>query len=188
MLAVTREILLVKLLTLPTLIDSYQRNEVNFAAQTNIWLKELEQSLAQLRNPLTSLVANQRARIVSALDGYSEAALSQGRISRRKAVNITASLALAEVEKVLTSRIGDIDAKFDGWREKLAQFVSVASGTVPIPLPPTEPHQSWLKQIWLSWKDIPETKAMYTYLNTAMDNGDRLYLLGELLENQLNGG
>jgi hypothetical protein len=187
MLAATREILLDKLLTLPEMIDAYQRNEIGFASRSAAWLQELEQSLMQLRSPLASTVANQRARIVSALDGYSEALAGHERISRRKAVNITASLALDEAEKVLTSRIAEIDQKFDGWREKLAQFVSVASGSVPIPLPPTEPRSVWLKQTWLSWQTVNETRAMYTYLNTAMTRSDRLYLLAELLDNQLNG-
>jgi len=187
MLAATREILLAKLLTLPELIDAYHRNDVDFAARANRWLQELEQSLMQLRSPLASTVANQRARIVSAMDGYSDALVGNERISRRKAVNITASLALGEAEKALAARIGAIDQKFDGWREKLAQFVSVASGSVPVPLPPTDPRVLWLKEIWLSWQTVHETRAMYTYLNTAMATGDRLYLLGELLDNQLNG-
>jgi hypothetical protein len=187
MLFSTREILLDKLLKLPTLIDAYQRNDVDFVAQANSWLLELERSLSQLRNPLTSLVASQRSRIISAQEGYREAPLSSGRISRRRAINITTSLALGEVESALVGLIKEIDDKFDLWREKLAQFISVASTSVPIPLPPTDPLQGWLKQIWSSWQTIDETRAMYNYLNTAMAPNDRFQLLRELLENHLNG-
>jgi hypothetical protein len=187
MLAATREIILDKLLKLPPLIDAYQRNEVSFVEQANHWLKDVEQALSQLRSPLTSLVANQRGRIVSAADGYRNVELCQERISKRRAVNITASLALSAVEKALVERVQDIDAKFDTWREKMAQFVSVASVSIPIPLPPTDPYYAWLKGIWCAWKTIDETRAMFNYLNTAMNSTDRLHLLGELITNQLNG-
>jgi hypothetical protein len=187
MLFATREILLEKLLKLPALIDAYQRNDVGFVERSNHWLQELEQSLNQLRNPLTSKVANERGRVISALEGYRDPALNGGRVSRRKAVNVTTSLALSEVETVLVAQIQDIDGKFDLWREKLAQFISVASGMVPIPLPPTDPRQDWLKQIWANWKTIEETRAMFNYLNTVMSPSDRLQLLGELLDNHLNG-
>lgn len=187
MLFATREILLEKLLKLPTLIDAYQRNDVDFVGQANSWLLELERSLSQLRNPLTSLVASQRSRIISVQDGYRESSLSGGKISRRRVVNITTSLALGDVETALVRLIKEIDDKFDLWREKLAQFISVASTSVPIPLPPTDPRQDWLKQIWSSWRAIDETRAMYNYLNTVMAPSDRFQLLSELLDNHLNG-
>jgi hypothetical protein len=108
-------------------------------------------------------------------------------MSKRRAVNITALLALSDVEKVLIERIKDIDVKLDTWREKMAQFVSVASVSIPIPLPPTDPHHLWLKGIWASWKTIDETRAMFNYLNTAMTSADRIHLLDEMIINQLNG-
>ena len=187
MLVATREILLEKLLQLPALIDAYQRNDADFVQQVNSWFQELERALSQLRSPLASLVANQRGRIISALDGYREPALANGKMSRRKAANITTSLALSEVETALVKLLQDIDEKFDLWREKMAQYISVASAVIPIPLPPTEPRQNWLKDIWTSWKALDETRAMYNYLNTAIAPNDRLHLLGELLENNLNG-
>ncbi len=76
MLVATREILLDKLLKLPALIDAYQRNDADFVRQANAWFQELEKALNQLRSPLTSLVANQRGRVVSALEGYREPALA----------------------------------------------------------------------------------------------------------------
>lgn len=186
MLAIAREILLDKLLKLPPLINAYQRNDVEFVPRANQWLQELEQALNQLRSPLTSMVAQQRGRIISAKEGYRDAELNQERISRRRAINITTSLAIGAAEKAIVERIREIDIKFDAWREKLAQFISVASVSIPIPLPPTELNPAWLKTIWLNWKNIEETKAMYNYLNTAMSPGDRWHLLGELLVNQLN--
>jgi hypothetical protein len=187
MLAATREIILNELLKLPSLIDAYQRNESNFVQQATRWLKNLEHSLNQLRSPLTPLVANQRGRIICATEGYRHPELNGERMSKRRAVNITALLALSDVEKVLIERIKDIDVKLDTWREKMAQFVSVASVSIPIPLPPTDPHHLWLKGIWASWKTIDETRAMFNYLNTAMTSADRIHLLDEMIINQLNG-
>lgn len=186
MLVATREIILQKLLLLPTLIDAYQQGEVGFAAKANSWLQELEQSLAQLRSPLTSLASRQRARIIATQNGFREALLNGGKLSRSKAINVTASQALGEVEAELISQIHIIDQKFDIWRDKLAQFISVASNIVPIILPPASPRRDWLKQTWQSWGKIDETRTMYSYLNTVMSPGDRLHLFGELLENNIN--
>ncbi|HRF90165.1 MAG TPA: hypothetical protein PLF65_05135, partial [Desulfobacter postgatei] len=72
MLVATREIILQKLLLLPALIDAYQQGEVGFADKAISWLHELEQSLAKLRSPLTSLASRQRARIVAAQNGFRE--------------------------------------------------------------------------------------------------------------------
>jgi hypothetical protein len=187
MLFATREILLEKLLHLPKLIDAYQRNDVDFVARAIDWLLDVEKSLSQLRSPLTSLVASQRSRIISAQNNYRESSLQGDKISRRKTVDITTSLALSEVESALVRQLQEIDDKFDLWREKLAQFISVASTSVAIPLPPTNPLREWLKQIWQSWQTLDETRAMYNYLNTVMSPNDRFQLLGELLENHLNG-
>ena len=186
MLFATREILLDKLLSLPALIDTYQRGDSDFVLLANTWLQELEQSLAQLRSPLTSLVARERARVISAQDGLRDPSISE-KVSRRRAVKMTTSLALGQVEAAMAGQLQTIDQKFDVWRDKLAQFISVASGLVPIPLPPSEPRREWLQLIWASWKQVEEARAMYNYLNTIMAPGDRLQLLGELLENNLNG-
>ncbi|MBP8829543.1 MAG: hypothetical protein KBG98_07815 [Desulfobacter sp.] len=186
MLVATREIILQKLLLLPALIDAYQQGEVGFADKAISWLHELEQSLAKLRSPLTSLASRQRARIVAAQNGFREGPLNGVKLSRTKSVNVTASQALGEVEAKLVSQVHMIDQKFDAWRDKLAQFISVASKSVPISLPPSSPRRDWLKQTWQSWGAIEETKSMYSYLNTVMSPGDRLHLFDELLENNMN--
>lgn len=186
MLVATREIILQKLLLLPALIDAYQQGEVGFADKANSWLQELEQSLAKLRSPLTSLASRQRARIIAAQNGFREEPLNGRKLSRTKSINVTASQALSEVEAELVSQVHMIDQKFDSWRDKLAQFISVASNVVPISLPPSSPRRDWLKQTWQSWGAIEETKSMYSYLNTVMSPGDRLHLFGELLENNMN--
>lgn len=188
MLVATREILLEKLLLLPRLVDAYQQGEVGFAARAGQWLKDLETSLAQLRSPLTALVSRQRARIIAAQDGFREPALTGTKLSRRKGINVTASQALAAVETELTAQLKEIDEKCDVWRDKLAQFISVASNVEPIPLPPANPRREWLKQIWGNWGKIEETRAMFTYLNSVMAPGDRLHLFGELLENNMRNG
>ncbi len=185
MLVATREIIIEKLLSLSKLIDLYQSGEVGFAEKTIVWLKDTEDSLSRLRSPLTSQASRQRSRVVAAVDGFRENGLSEGRISRRKAINITASLALSELEETLVQQLQSIDQKFDLWRDKLAQFISVASNKMPIPLPATNPRQDWLATIWQQWESIEETRAMHSYLSTVMTKHDRLHLFGELIENNL---
>lgn len=185
MLAATRETILEELLNLSRLVNAYQHHEPDFAIQANSWLLQLENTLQKLRSPLAASVSSQRGRISSATEGYGEPNLQQSRMSRRKRIGVTTALALAEIEKVLSAHVQSIDDKFDVWREKLAQFVSVASVSHPIPLPPTEPRQTWLKEVWRGWSSVVETRAMYHYLSAVMTPSDRLYLLNEILDNLL---
>lgn len=186
MLFMTREVFLDKLLQLPELIDTYQRGDMDFSVKAITWLKNLETSLGQLRSPLVSRASRQRARIVAAHEGVRDSILKNGRLSRRKEINATASFALAEIEQELVIQVQEIDRKFDVWRDKLAQFISVASNAEPIPLPPTEPRREWLQYVWRNWSHLEDTQAMYRYLNTVMEPGDRLHLLGELLEHSMD--
>jgi len=184
MLVVTREVYMEKLLELPRLIDGYQKGDYNFSEKAVSWLRDLERSLGRLRSPFTSVASIQRARVIKVLDGFGDPGLKVSKRSKRKEISATASLALGEVERELIRGVRDIDHKFDAWREKLAQFISVASNSEPIPMPSEKKIQrEWLQKIWRKWGKIEETQGMYRYLNTVMAPGDRLYLLSELMEN-----
>ncbi|MDY6857247.1 MAG: hypothetical protein SWO11_21605 [Thermodesulfobacteriota bacterium] len=187
MLALTRERISVHLQELPILIDLYQKHDSMFINKTVIWLFDLEKILLQIRNPLASFVAIERGKILAISDGYRDSNSQTVSTTKRKSGLVTAMIVLGRVEAVLLKKLDDIDSKFEIWREKMAQFIAVATNSHPIPLPPTEPRQSWLKEIWSQFSVTVETKSMYNYLNTVMNTSDRLYLLNELIENTLNG-
>lgn len=187
MLALTREKLLTHIQEIPHLIDMYQKRDVFFIEKTIEWLHDTENSLLQLRNPLVSFVASERGKIVAIHDGYIDPDVIKNYSSKRKARSATVVLTISHVENVLQNLISEIDKQFDIWREKLVQFIAVATTNGSIPLPPTEPREAWLKKVWGNFSITPETQGMYNYLNTAMSQPDRIYLLNELIENLLNG-
>ncbi len=183
--AIIRETLASALLKLPALVDAYQQRDPLFATQAIHWLGELEKAMQQLRLPLAAMLAGERAKVLAVNDGYRDPLLPGERLSSRKAQAATASLALNRAQDEARRLIAGIDAQFDLWREKLAQFLAIATQKTPIPLPPTEPREAWLAAVWRQLDVNGDTQGMYRYLNAALPASDRLYLLNELLTNLL---
>jgi hypothetical protein len=188
MLAYTRERIVAHLHEMPPLIDLYQRHNPLVIDKSIDWLDSVEKSLMQLRNPLASFVATERGKIIATSDGYRDDAIALDHRSKRKVRMATTAVILSRVEESLHRLVIDIDEQFSDWRERMAQFIAVATNNSNgIPLPPTEPREQWLKSVWQSFTVTPETRGMYNYLNTAINQTDRLYLLNELIENLING-
>jgi hypothetical protein len=185
MLVYTREKILGHLQETPALIDRYQRRDPAFPAAVLAWLAAIEETLGQLRLPLASLVAAERGRILAVGDGYRDPALLDERLTPRMATRAVASLALSRVQQALSARLAEIDAQFAAWREKMSQFLAIATTKVPIPLPPTEPRDAWLASVWKGLNVNGEVQGMYRYLGAAMQPADRLFLLDEVLGNLL---
>lgn len=186
MLAYTRERIIGHLQEASRLVDLYQRREPSFPAAVVAWLAGVEESLGQLRLPLTALVASERGRIIAVGDGFRDPALVTERTTPRKATLAVAVLALTRVQEELRRKVAEIDGQFDAWREKMAQFLAIATTKAPIPLPPTEPRDAWLATVWKGLNVNGEVQGMYRYLGAALQPNDRLFLLDEVLGNLLN--
>ena len=186
MLAITRERLVEHLQAATALVDQSLRHDPDYPRRVVEWMADVEETLAQLRNPLASMVAAERARISAVEDGFREPEILRERISPRKAARATASLALGRAEAALRGEIQTIDEKFEGMRERMAQLLAVATNSHPIPLPPTDPRQAWLNTVWAGFGGNGETASLYTYLNAALAPVDRSYLLNEMLTNLLS--
>jgi hypothetical protein len=154
-----------------------------FTENTVRWLVQVEETLLQLHNPLVSLVAAGRGKILAASDGYTDPSVSIDRTGKRKRSLATIMVILSEIESAIRKRIDDIDAKLGAWQEKMVQFIAVATVNNSIPLPPDEQREAWLRTIWRSFQVSREMEGMYNYLNTVMAECDRLYILNEIVEN-----
>jgi hypothetical protein len=185
MLILTRERLNQQLQQVGRLVDLYQAHDSNFIEQVVRWLSKIEEHLQQMRNPLSSYVAAERARILAAHDGFRDPHVSDPKVTRRKAIMATTSLVLNSVVDRLVETIRQIDEKFDAWREKMTQLLALGSMKKPIPMPPTEPRQLWLNKVWSQLGEIDEARGMYVYLNATMTQSDRLQLLDELIVNMI---
>ena len=186
MLLMTRERIASHLLEISSLVDRYQQRDPAFVEQVIKWLGELEKVLLQLRSPVAAFIAGERGKIIAVHDGLRDPHIIGAKLSPRKASMATASLVLARVEENLRSTITEIDTKFDAWREKMSQLLALASMKHPIPLPPTDPRQRWLKKVWRQLGQCDEAMGMYVYLNAVMSQSDRLHLLDELTQNMLD--
>lgn len=186
MLAYTREKILVLLQETTPLVNLYQQRNPTFPAAVVSWMAQVEESLGQLRLPLTALVAGERGRILAAADGFRDPALMAERYTRRTATLAVASLALGRVQEDLRRKVAEIDAQFDVWREKMAQFLAIATTKAPIPIPPVEPREVWLETVWKGLNVNGELQGMYRYLGAALQKNDRIFLLDEVLGNLLD--
>ena len=186
MLAYTREKILGHLQETSRLINLYQQRDASFTPEVVAWMVRVEESLCQLRLPLTSLVAAERARILSVADGYRDPSLATERLTYRGASRAVASLSLTRVQEELRRKVAGIDSLFDAWHEKMAQLLAIASVKAPIPLPPTDPRDAWLATVWKGLNVNGEVQGMYRYLGSAMAPSDRIFLLDEVLTNLID--
>lgn len=183
MMAFTRSRLMEKLPRVSQITNAYAGRDAAYADRVVEWLADVEKTLAELHNPLASLVAMQRADILSVDDGKHPAEISNRVVNRRKLKRVAASMAMSRTETALRETITDIDQKFDAVAEKLAQLLAVASSVHPIPFPPREPLNAWLDEVWKGLSVVTETQGLYTYIAARLTPSDRRYLLQEVLDN-----
>ncbi|MDF1800190.1 MAG: hypothetical protein P1V81_13505 [Planctomycetota bacterium] len=177
-----RETLLGHLQEITTLADGYAGGD--FAGGTMAWLKAVEDSLGKLRHPQASLAAAERARVAAAGDEPSDAA-EPCRRSRRKHARWVAREALGRVEERLREEVLAIDARFAELRDKLAQAVAMAHAQDPLPLPPTQPREAWLRAAWRHCRGVANVAPLLLSLEAALKPMDRLNLLDDVLNNVL---
>ena len=182
MLAALREHLVRELDQLPHIVSLYASKDAGFVDQSIEWLHGLEECLGRFRNPSSAHIAALRAKILATGDGYRHPSLMQIK-SPRKAIRAAAGTAIEEAEITVRTEIRSIDDQFNSLREKMVQLVAVASVNKPIPLPPSEPRESWLRKVWHGLAGNGQTEGMYAYLNAALNLSDRLYLLDRIMEN-----
>jgi len=183
MMAFTRLRLMEKLARVPQLTSAYAGRDAAYVDHVIEWLADVEKTLTELRNPLASMVAIQRADIVSVDDGRIPAEISDRVVNRRKLKRVAASQAMGRTEMALRETIADIDQKFDEVAEKLAQLLAVVSSVQPIAFPPYEPINKWLDEVWKGMSVVAETQGLFTYVSARLTLSDRRYLLQEVLDN-----
>ncbi|NJQ01726.1 hypothetical protein [Streptomyces zingiberis] len=186
MLFMNRHLLHQHLMELPGIVDAYAAREAGFVDGSLNWLAAVEKTLLRLRHPLTGLIATTRGEVLAARDGHHRRGgeLSPPASTRRVQQAATA-VALRQVETSLRDVVESIDRQLDGYREKMAQLLAVASNAEPIPAGEGRSRDAWLRSVWDSMAGTKETAGMHAYLNAAMARGDVLALLGEVLENLL---
>ena len=182
---VNREKLLSYILEIGDFVDLYEKRDPRFVAEVILWMGAAEKTLKGLRLPLAGVISAERAKILAVVDGYRDPLVNGERMTTRKITLATASIGLSTVQDEMRSTFREIDGKLDLWREKMAQFLAVATQRAPITLPPTEPREAWLAKTWADLNIDGETQGMYRYLNAAMQPTDRLYILNEVIENLL---
>lgn len=187
MLVITRELLVQRLLELPTLATAYKDQDAWLSDHVLAWLRVVEDTLLRLRHPLAGFVSVQRSKLLAARDGYREPGVYAEHVSQRKVERVATVLAMGEVEAALQRVIAETDARLDGLREKMVQLLAVSSTTNPIPLQNGESRDVWLHDVWESVGAIRETRSMYNYLNAATTQNDIAVLLGDVLGNLLGG-
>ena len=183
MIFLTREMLLTRLDGFEQLVGVFKLRPLEFIPACSSWLTHLEQDLGRLRHPLKSLASVARGRVAALELGHVDAARSTLKQSRRKLAAAQAMQIAAECEQAIREAILDIDRRTAIWREKMVQFVAVATARAALPLPATEPRAQWLQRAWQSLQVTPETINMFSYLNTALSAAERRHLFDEIVQN-----
>ncbi len=179
--AYLRERLIEELMRLHNLANRFPDHSPAFLQDSLDWMKDLEQLLTRLRHPLGGLIASHRMQMEAAIEGHVE----ETRHSRRKAARFRIIDILAQVDEQLRGEVARIDARFDEWRDKIAQLAALASARSPIDL--TQPlDNARLKAIWQQFGEQQEGANMHRYLSAVLNDNDLLYLLKDIIDNLLS--
>lgn len=178
-----RETIAARLVELPALANRYQSGDASYVDDVLGWLRTTAAELGRLRHPLAGIVSSQQALIVAIRNGYRPEHIAA--MSRRRSVAAAATLAIGEVEPVLRAAVAELDGYLREMTDRMAQLLAVASADHPVPLPPTEPRDAWLDQVWEGLRATNGGGGMFGYLNARLTRSDRNALLDELLANVL---
>lgn len=180
--AYIREKLVDALIESQSLMNQYQKNSGNFIPYTLKWLIGVDEELAKLRHPLSSMISAERGKMLSAAEGNID---NPGR-SKRKAERFQAVNVIDTVEQKLREVVDDIDNQFTVWRDKIAQLAAISSRHTPIILSQQQIGNNELKQIWQQFGIPEEGINMHQYLSAVMPQADLLYLLDDVVTNLLS--
>jgi len=179
--AFLREKLVDSLVRCGKLVDAFQAKEVSFLPDTLSWLKDLEDTLSRLRHSLAGAIASERKRVVAS----GEKANRPKGVSKSKYQVQEAAVALGIAEERLREVVVQIDSKFDGWREQIAQLAAIASQFEPIEISNPNLPESELRKIWQQMGKREEGRSMHQYLSASMPRSDLMYLLRDVVANLL---
>jgi hypothetical protein len=182
---VLREKITELLQELPHVVNAYS-SYGSYADRALQWLESVEKILLNFRSPLASQVAVERSRILAVKDGMLNKDIISEKVSVNKATRAATTYTLIRVEESLRNQVETIDRQLFDLKEKMASYLAAVAAEVSIPLPPTDPHQEWLKRVWKLLGEHKNTQALYNYLNCSMTMNDRLDLLDDLLSNLLS--
>ncbi len=189
MLAMTRELLLERLLTVSEVTDLYAAHDPAYVTAVLQWIDETERALTRVRNPIAGLAAAERGRVLAARDGFVDTTLCSPKTNPRKAERAAAAAALSRIEDAVRSAVVATDAALAPLLEQTAQLVAIASAQRPIPMQGSTPREEWLEAVWRELGlDGEKTRALHCYLTARLAPVDRLYLLGNVLDNALSNG
>ena len=178
MLAYTRELLMDRLLEMPSVLKEF--NDTGLVEDVEKWLSTLEEETGKLRNPLATTVTTTITSIQNCWEGQLIDGIHES-MPKRKARKIAVKALFGRLGESMSSEVENIDSKFDVMSDKIAQLLGAASAIKPLPLP-DDNLQRWKRNVWKEIKSHDSTQAIYTYLTTSLDRSDRDYLLGTMLE------
>lgn len=163
------------------LIDLYNNQDSQFAAQTYLWVLQSERQLESFRIAEVSRLATLRGLMQATDDGYLDPSFSAlASRSQRKQKRATLMLLLQQAEEILRHKLEAIDASFSELREKMAQMLAIASSKQPLPAPEVMSTE-YLDGIWQQAKAGQDNTTLAYYLQTRLVETDRRYLLQDLV-------
>jgi hypothetical protein len=186
MLIITREMLARHLFELPRIAEAYAANDSAAIERILAWLTAVEETLARLRHPGAGFASVQRTKVMAAKGGFRDDGVDYGQMNRRQIERATAVVAMARVEVVLREEVQNSDARIAEYKEKMAQFLAVASATAPLSLPSGSDRADSLRAFWSNVAVGGEATGMYKYLSASLKQSDLVVILGDVIDNLIS--
>lgn len=186
--AILRERILERLLALRSITEKYAARDPSFPGAVGDWHDATARVLGELRHPLAGLAAAERGRVIAAADGLRDPDERAERTTTRRSARAVAAASLARTEQALRGELAQVEARLMALRSQIAEMVARVHAQNPIAPRGDRPREAWLRGVWRSLNGEPKARAQQAYLAGLMPWVDRLYVLGEVLDNLMEDG
>ena len=182
MLTVARDALRAELAAATRLLRLYAGADPSFLEAAVAWFESATSSASKLSSRTRSAIARESAYAMSSARGYRDPALPADLPSRRARI-VTLGLCVARAQVMLEDELRSVESRLEVITEKLVQLLAVAAREIPLTFEEGADVRSQAVALWATLtRHSQETILMVNYIRLALEPGDRVALIAELLE------
>lgn len=173
---------------LPSLLERYQRGDLDFPDITVAWLETVEKELGNLRLTELSELAILRGRVLKAAEetGLADSPIGGKRAHQRARRNTAAVESADRAESILRNRIQQSETRLQAFEDKLCEGLTAFLLENPLTGDAGPSSESQLRNLWQSLAQYAPTRPLIIYLSVALASTDRFYLLGQVMRRMNN--
>ncbi len=166
-----------KLFEIPTLVSSFQNQELNTLKKWMTWLEELELIFKNYNFPQCAELAGYRASILSSYNVATEK-----RKEKRKKVHQAALTSIQPVQQILSDKSEELNQKIDQVRSLIKQILLVAKDAGIIQYNPNTDFMFFVESLLHEFKSHEQIRSSINSAILLIGKHDVIRIIAEEIE------